>query len=145
MTILNGQFITALLLTRSAAQAECSVLEGIASICQGDVSDDAILTATLRAAIAAPVVVGLQRTQMQDLSTSSLPVELHRVLLLPESLRHCFVLRLLVGLSVSECSLVLSLTDCQVEQNTVAAALVLSGIRELEAESDGTLISVVGC
>lgn len=161
MTILNGQlhgnepdamdsaafqriFVTALLLTRSA-KAECSVLEGLTAASQGDESGGALLHATLRAAIAAPVGVALHRPETQDLSTSSLPVELRRVLLLSESLRQCFVLRLLVGLSVIECSRLLSLNACQIEQNTAAAALALSGIQELEAGSDATTISVVCC
>src|SRR5271169_1824170 len=72
MAILNGQlhgnepvamdreafqriFVTALLLTGSAAKAECSALEGIGTADQGDESGDALLYATLRAAIAAPV------------------------------------------------------------------------------------------
>jgi hypothetical protein len=44
-------FIAALLLTGSAASAECSLLEGIRTLGQGEVSGAAVLHATLKAAL----------------------------------------------------------------------------------------------
>jgi hypothetical protein len=129
-------FIAALLLTGSAARAECSMLEGIRTVGKDEVSGEAVLHATLRAAIVLQGSRGEERSEMQDSSISSLPLELRRVLLLPASLRRCFVLRLLVGLPMRECSRLLSIEACQVEQNTVSAAVELAGIRGQEATSD---------
>lgn len=125
-------FIAALLLTGSAAKAELSILEGIETF-DGKASSNARLRATLNAAIAPRETIHREISGAQDLSTLGLPVELRRVLLLPENLRHCFVLRLLVGLPLRECSRLLSLEPCQAEQNTISAAVMLAGIRMLEA------------
>jgi hypothetical protein len=121
-------FIAALLLTGSAAKAELSILEGIRTS-GGKTSSNALLHATLNAAISPRETIHREISGAQDLSTSGLPVELRRVLLLPENLRHCFVLRLLVGLPLRECSRLLSLEPCQAEQNTISAAVMLTGIR----------------
>jgi hypothetical protein len=121
-------FIAALLVTGSAARAECSILEGIRTVGRDEVSGDAVSHATLRAALVPQVAIRRERSETQELSTSSLPIELRRVLLVPEDLRRCFVLRLLVGLPLSECSRLLSLEGCRVEQNIVSAALAIAGI-----------------
>jgi hypothetical protein len=126
-------FIAALLLTGSAAGAECSILEGIKTLDQGEVSGAAALQGTLKAAVVPQI--RRERLAIQDLSASGLPIELRRVLLLREDLRRSFVLRLLVGLPLCECSRLLSLETCQVEQNIVSAALALAVIRRQEAES----------
>jgi hypothetical protein len=122
-------FIAALLLTGSAAGAECSILEGIKTLDQGEVSGAALLYASVRAAVLPQMAMCRERFWIQDSCASGLPIELRRVLLLREDLRHAFVLRLLVGLPLSECSRLLSLEVCQVEQNSVSAALALADTR----------------
>lgn len=125
-------FFAALLLTGSAARAERAIREGIAEMGMDKVSGEAVLHATVRAAIAPRVSRRRERFGRQDLTSSSLPRELRRVLLLPMDLRHCFVLRLLVGLPLSECSRLLRTEVRQVERNTVSAAVALASIRKQE-------------
>jgi hypothetical protein len=119
-------FVTALLLTGSAAKAESSILEGIEALPDGVASENAILRATLNAALASQSPVRLEGLEA-NLTAMHLPVELRRVLLLPETLRRSFVLRTLVGLPLSECSRLLSRDACKVEQDIASAAIELSG------------------
>ena len=58
-----------------------------------------------------------------------LPVELQHVLHLARNLRHCFVLRLLVGLSRALCAWLLHLETRQIDERTCAAVLELAMVR----------------
>ncbi len=121
-------FISALLLSGSEAGAERSILEAISTMGSGEVSGDALLAATLRTAVAPQEAIPRETSQTADLYTSGLPIELRRVLVLPEDPRRCFVLHILIGLPVGECSRLLSLNDCEIERNTVWAALELAAL-----------------
>ena len=118
-------FLAAFLLTGSAAGAEYVVQESISNADGANVSCEAAFQAMLLAAVATRPA----RFQQQETELLSLPAELRGVLLLPPELRQSFVLRLLLGLSVSQCSKMLSLDARQVESNAVSAALALAGAR----------------
>jgi hypothetical protein len=102
------------------------ILEGIRTVDAREGSQDTLFQATLRAAVGPKAVAWRDDLKGPDVFTSSLPVELRRVLLLPEGLRQSFVLRLLLGLPVGECSRLLSLETTEVEGNTVSGALALA-------------------
>ena len=127
---LQNVFMAALLLTGSAASAEFAILEGIRTLnaCEG--SRDALLLATLRAAVRPTAATSRDTFARPDVFTSNLPVELRRVLALPEDLRQSFVLRLLLGLPPDECSRLLSLKAAEVEKNMVSGALALAHRQE---------------
>lgn len=55
-----------------------------------------------------------------------LPVELQRVLWLPLQLRHCFVLRVLLGMSEEEVAYVMSLDRATIAEKTCAAMRLIS-------------------
>jgi DNA-directed RNA polymerase specialized sigma24 family protein len=74
------------------------------------------------------------RTEDSDLLSSLLPPELRRVLSLSLDLRHCFVLRMLVGLSPQECSRLLHLDSRRVDEVAGAAAKELARIGQNEAQ-----------
>jgi hypothetical protein len=84
------------MLTGTVAQAESSILEGIETMPDGEASEDAILYAALKAGMASASDRPCLDTH--NLPAVHLPVELRRVLRLPEARRRPFVLRVLVGL-----------------------------------------------
>ncbi len=132
-------FLTALLLTGSAAKAECAIEEGINTLGAWEVSCTDLLNATLRAAVAPRRKIRRETSEISDLYTACLPVELRRVILLPEGPRQCFVLHLLVGMAVHQCSRLLSLNDSQVEQNIVSAPLALIAAEAGQSATHGNV------
>jgi hypothetical protein len=134
---LERVFVAAVLLTGSVAKGESSILEGIATLPDGEASETAVLYAALNAAIASPFLIGRQSLDTQDFPAIYLPAELRDVLLLPDALRQPFVLRLLVGLPLGDCSRLLSMDACEIQKNTVSAAIELSGGKS--AASGGSL------
>jgi len=72
----------------------------------------------------------LPRLEDLERASSILPFELRRVLHLPPALRHCFVLRFLVGLSREACARLLRLEIRQVDERARTAMLELPTIRE---------------
>ena len=128
LSVLQKLFTSALLVAGSEAGAERSILQAIYTMSSGEISSDALFTATLMAAVAPQAGIRGETSESRDLYTSSLPVELRQVLLLPDDLRRCFVLRRLLGLALGECSRLLSLRDFEIEQNTVCAALELAAL-----------------
>ena len=95
-------FLAALMLTGSIEAAEGAVSEAIATSGSG-VPEDELLVATANCALQ-------HRDQClpQEIS-SSLPPELQRLFLLPSAGRKCFVLRILMGLTLEMSSEILNL------------------------------------
>jgi len=111
------------LLTGGARSAEAAMLEGIRRNYECEASPQELLLACVRAAIGG----GSSGSDGDDPDSWHLPVELKRVLTLPARLRHCFVLRILGGLSREECER-LNLPDS--DGCAGAAALELARMRE---------------
>jgi hypothetical protein len=128
----NEIFTTSLLLTGSAERAERAVLKGIETLSQDRLSADVVLRATIRAAVAPEVTTGKETVSERELVVSRLPIELRRVLLLPRSLRHAFVLRLLLGLPRDECLRLLQLDDGKLDAHVVSAAVALANMEAPE-------------
>jgi len=120
-------FLVALLLSGSVTNAECAMLKGISTLGNSNMPVRALLDLILRAAAAPDVAIG-QMEKTPSLYVSCLPIELRRVLLLPEDPRRCFVLHLLIGLPLSSCSRLLSMSDYQIRRNTIDAVLQLTGM-----------------
>ena len=122
---LGKAFIAALLLTGSMEQAETAVLEGIRFLDPDDEPGEALLSHTVSAAfetrperLVSPG--GLER------SSAVLPRELHSVMRLSPDIRHCFVLRVLVGWSRELCARLLRLEIRQIDERTRIAMLKLA-------------------
>jgi DNA-directed RNA polymerase specialized sigma24 family protein len=106
-------FQVAFLLTGSIERAEAVLLKAIEKIHPDSLSDETILLAAASAAITAD--------HDGELSSSTLPLELTRVLHLPAGLRHSFVLRILCSFSRVDCARLLQLTVSEVDDRTSAA------------------------
>jgi len=90
-------------------------------------SDEDLVQAALRAAVQAANSTSSNRS---DQSESRIPTELKPILRLPAKLRHCYVLRMLEGLSKDVCARILRLDSRQVERYTCAALQALPLISE---------------
>jgi hypothetical protein len=119
---LQRLFLAAFLLTGSTAGAEDAVENGVGNADGVDVASDSVFRAMLLAAT--NWVAG--RPQEKEAERCPLPADLRPVLLLPPEVRHAFVLRLLLGLSVSQCSVLLATDASEIERNTVSAVRALA-------------------
>jgi hypothetical protein len=108
-------FRTALLLTGDTRTAEAAVMQGIGAC--GEVSSRGLMIEAVRSAVR-------RRTKSSDgpYEVECLPLELRRLFLLQPLPRHCFVLRVLVGLSPEVCAELLEVSVTEFE-NTVYRAL----------------------
>jgi hypothetical protein len=112
---LDMAFRTAVLLTGATKSAEAAVIHGISA--REELSPHGLLTEAVRSAVR-------RRTKSSDgpCEVECLPPELRRLFMLQPLPRHCFVLRVLVGLSPEVCAelLEVSVTDFE---NAVYRAL----------------------
>ena len=118
-------FTTALLLTADAAQAENAVLEAIRSTGPDHGGSAALLPATVAAAIRKHAIP--QSPEAVKRRFSLLPWQLNAVIYLSPRLRHCFVLRVLLGWSrkVSARALQVEVGELDEHTRVAAARLVL--------------------
>ena len=115
-------FHAAHLLTASLRQAEAAVLEAIDRFDPNRDTDETLFRYALRASVEAPA-------EHQEESTPRLlPPELQRVLNLAREFRHCFVLRILVGMSMQACAELLGFNVRSVEEYTCTAMQRLAGL-----------------
>lgn len=59
-----------------------------------------------------------------------LPPELQRIFEMPANLRHCFVLRVLLGVGAGPCAAILGRQINEVHESTSAAILSLAGLEQ---------------
>jgi len=109
-------FLTAHLLSGDARVAEDIVMQAIDSWNPAE-QPGALFEKVVEAALQSP----LERSG----DPGKLPDELRAVLLLPRSLRCCFVLRILLGISVETCARMLGASRKRVEANTCSALQLL--------------------
>jgi hypothetical protein len=124
--MLDRTFTTALLLTGSAERAEEAILESIRSLELDDAPVDALFRGAVNASIQPRNEIAEQRREELEHASSILPAELRRVLLLPQDLRHCYVLRLLAGFPREDCASLLHSEIHQVDEGTCTAAQALA-------------------
>jgi DNA-directed RNA polymerase specialized sigma24 family protein len=117
---IDRAFLAAHLLTGGSEQAECAIVEAIASW-GPDRSEDELFEQVLQAAVRNTVEDEQLLANQADLSGASLPSELQAVLRLAPQLRQCYVLRVLVGLPRQACATLLGLSLQRVDQYTCAA------------------------
>ena len=112
---LDVAFRTALLLTGDTRTAEAAVMHGI-GVCE-DLSPGGLLTEAVRSAVR-------RRTKSSDgpYEVECLRPELRRLFMLQPLPRHCFVLRVLVGLSPEVCAELLEVSVTEFK-NAVCRAL----------------------
>ena len=127
---LGRAFRTALLLTASAERAEAAILEGIRVIDPFDVSDQSLLRETITASITAKIHG--EQVEESEQGSSWLPLDLRRVLRLSRNLRHCFVLRVLVGLPREACALMLQTGTQQIDKLVCDSVQALAGLSQGE-------------
>ena len=114
-------FHAAHLLTASLRQAEAAVLEAIDRFDPNRDTDETLYRYALRASVEAPA-------EHQEESTPRQPAELQHVLKLAREFRHCFVLRILVGMSKQACAELLGFNVRSVEEYTCTAMQRLAGL-----------------
>ncbi len=125
--VIRRSFQTALLLAGSIAAAEAALMDSIRAREIGD-DDSALLSGVIEAAVARSVAPRAEVSRV-------LPIELQRVLRLPQILRHCFVLKILERWPSEACARVLGIDSREVEDHACLAAseLVRITTRELVA------------
>lgn len=114
-------FRTVHLLTASIQQAESAILRAIDSLDPDVDARESLFQNAILAALNCP------SSESQSIESLG-PPELHAVLRLPENLRRCFVLRVLVGFSQSACARLLNMTVATVNEYTCAALQRLAGV-----------------
>ena len=118
---LDMAFRTALLLTGDTRTAEAAVMHGIRA-CE-DLSPGGLLIEAVRSAVR-------RRTKSSGgpYEVECLPPELRRLFMLQPLPRHCFVLRVLVGLSPEVCAELLetSITEFEGTLYTIELSLLCS-------------------
>jgi hypothetical protein len=119
---LDMAFRTALLLTGDTRTAEAAVTRAI-DACEA-LSPGGILIEAVRSAVR-------RRTKLSNgpYEVDGLPVELQRLFMLQPLLRHCFVLRILVGLFPEVCAELLEISIAEFEDAVYAALTELTLLR----------------
>jgi len=118
-------FLAALLVAGDSEQAEAATEYAIRSIDGRGVSDAALIVGALKAAILSSRERPA-RTWDLDGQLSFLPPALKPLSRLAMEHRHCFVLRILVGLPRDECSRLLGCAPKQIDEGTGAAMVELA-------------------
>jgi hypothetical protein len=123
-------FITALLLTGRVEQAEDAVIEAIGQFDTEQSTAEQLLTLTVAAAIKKSHAIP-QSSEVVMNRSSILPWELNSVTYLSPYLRHCYVLRILLGWSREISARFLQLETGQLDEHTQAAAARLTYIHKV--------------
>jgi hypothetical protein len=111
-------FRTALLLTGAMKTAEAAVMQGIGA-CE-DLSPRGLLIEASRSAVQL-----CTKSSDGSCEVESLPLELRRLFMLQPLPRHCFVLRILVGLTPDVCAKLLGVAVTEFEGALYAALIEL--------------------
>jgi hypothetical protein len=127
--VVGKAFLTTLLLTGSGERAEAAIWEGNQRISLENAFGEALFREALNAAIKPQSENSKQPPEELERASSMLPFELRCVLHLPPALRHCFVLRFLVGLPREACARLLHLEIRQVDERARTAMLELPTIQ----------------
>jgi hypothetical protein len=115
---LDVAFRTTLLLTGTMNTAEEAVMLGI-DACE-DLSPRDLLIEAVRSAVRLR-----KESQNRHCEVEYLPPELQRLFMLQPQPRHCFVLRILVGLSSEFCADLLDISVCEFEETLQEAFIEL--------------------
>ena len=132
---IEDAFSAGLLLTGSIEQAEPAIVSSVHCIETGDVCGQRVFRRVIQWSVDSPEP---QRSLgfIDEASVRTLPFELGRVLYLPSDLRHCYVLRILRGLSREVCAWLLHADDQQISKRTESALDRLAGVYTCFGGSD---------
>jgi hypothetical protein len=130
---IENAFIVGLLLTGSIEQAERAIVDSIHCSETKDVCGQRVFRRVIQWAV--DPQEHRSRRVIDEASVRILPFELGCVLHLPPDLRHCYVLRILVGLSREVCAWLLHTDVEQISQRTQSA---VSGLAQVHAFIGGS-------
>jgi DNA-directed RNA polymerase specialized sigma24 family protein len=142
-----GRVLTAaVLLSGDMTQAEDAVADAILSLDTDDFETEAFLTCVLILSIQRSRNSSKRSIRKRGEISVPLPTELQNVLNLSLKLRHCFVLRVLLGLPKETCRQMLQVHDGELEKSVSSAAVQLAAMGEPMRSSEmiGSLYKVVG-
>lgn len=125
---IENAFIVGLLLTGSIEQAERAIVDSIHCSETEYVCGQRVFRRVIQWAV--DPQEQRSRRVIDEASARVLPFELGRVLHLPPGLRHCYVLRILVGLSREVCAWLLHVDVEQIGHRTQSA---VNGLAQVEA------------
>jgi mannose-1-phosphate guanylyltransferase len=123
---LSETFRAAFMLTGSAEAAENAVLDGITATDHVGIADDVLLLETVKSAVKRRIDFPIHS------ELSDFPPELQRLFLLAPLARHSFVLRILLGITIENCSRILRLG---IEETDEVLCAALRELPLLEADS----------
>ena len=127
---ISKAFWPAVLVSANTRSAEDAIADAIGISEPEDFATDAFLICVLRLLIQRSRIVVEQQESNRDPVLSTLPIELQRVLRLPTYYRHCYVLRILLGLSEDVCTALLHLDQRSLSKITSAAVCRLAAVQE---------------
>jgi hypothetical protein len=130
---IENAFIVGLLLTGSIEKAERAIVDSIRCTETEDVCGRRVFRRVIQWAV--DPQDQRSRGVIDEASVRILPFELGCVLHLPSDLRHCYVLRILVGLSREVCAWVLHTDLEQISQRTQSA---VNGLAQIDASIGGS-------
>jgi DNA-directed RNA polymerase specialized sigma24 family protein len=128
--VLPKAFLLALLLTGGIEAAEAAVLDAIAALEFDYDPGVSLLPETVKSAVG-------RRSDFPEQAFSLLPIELRRLLLLPRDNRHCFVLRILLGMTPEISSGILNRSVHEVEEALHTGLQNLPALEDLRRRSNG--------
>jgi DNA-directed RNA polymerase specialized sigma24 family protein len=127
---LNRAYLAALVLTADATLAETAVRICLASLDSAGIASEDLEVSTLGIAEWLQREPSEMQEHLPEWVSQRLPIELQNVLRLPADLRHCFVFRILYGLSPDFCSDMLQLSVAQLDSWTQEAVCELAQMRQ---------------
>lgn len=130
---IENAFIVGLLLTGSIEQAERAIVDSIHCSETEYVCGQRVFRRVIQWAV--DPQEQRSRRVIDEASVKVLPFELGRVLHLPPGLRHCYVLRILVGLSREVCAWLLHVDVEQIGHRTQSA---VNGLAQVNASIGGS-------
>ena len=125
---LENAFIVGLLLTGSVERTEIAILESVRLSCPDNLFGEKLFRRVIHCSLEMESDFSIKKWTELNHALSILPFELRCVLTLPQDIRHCFVMRILLGLPREVCAWLLHIDIPQVNQRTQTAVLELADL-----------------
>lgn len=125
---IENAFIVGLLLTGSIERTEIAILESVRLSCPDNLFGEKLFRRVIHCSLEMESDFSIKRWTELNHALSILPFELRCVLVLPQDIRHCFVMRILLGLPREVCAWLLHIDIPQVNQRTQTAVLELGDL-----------------
>jgi hypothetical protein len=138
--LIRKAFLAALLLTANVKQAEDAVVEAITLFDMEQAAPEGLVSIAVAAAV--KMRPGIESPRDVRIRSSILPWELNSLRYLSPHLRHCFVLRILLGWSREMSAGFLQLETPQVDDRTRAAVARLTYIHQVFYAAENVISSL---